>query len=169
MPLFGALAEKMPGCSIINPDKMREIRHPYWDVRCDKGKGENLVFSPKVKIKEGAKWTADWYRIHKLAMTERLIYLKSFPDFTIAKDLQRAGMVSFLQGDRKCPGPRSHNEREEADHGRLEHYLGLTNHPKVKEAAIEALRSMVPGCAGSRFLNGTSTSMYSWKRNSRSS
>lgn len=63
MPLFGVLAEKMPGCSIINPDKIREIRHPYWT--CDSTKArEKLGFSPRVKIKEGAKWTADWYRIH---------------------------------------------------------------------------------------------------------
>jgi 8-amino-7-oxononanoate synthase len=34
-------------------------------------------------------------------------------------------------------------------------YLGLTNHPKVKEAAIEAIRKYGTGCAGSRFLNGT--------------
>ncbi|MDP8210302.1 MAG: pyridoxal phosphate-dependent aminotransferase family protein [Candidatus Stygibacter australis] len=34
-------------------------------------------------------------------------------------------------------------------------YLGLTNHPRVKEAAIAALRKYGSGCAGSRFLNGT--------------
>jgi 8-amino-7-oxononanoate synthase len=34
-------------------------------------------------------------------------------------------------------------------------YLGLTNHPKVKEAAIDAIRKYGTGCAGSRFLNGT--------------
>ena len=34
-------------------------------------------------------------------------------------------------------------------------YLGLTNHPKVKEAAINATRKYGTGCAGSRFLNGT--------------
>jgi 8-amino-7-oxononanoate synthase len=34
-------------------------------------------------------------------------------------------------------------------------YLGLTNHPKIKEAAIEATRKYGTGCAGSRFLNGT--------------
>lgn len=34
-------------------------------------------------------------------------------------------------------------------------YLGLTNHPKVKEAATEAIRKYGSGCAGSRFLNGT--------------
>ncbi|MCD7977413.1 MAG: pyridoxal phosphate-dependent aminotransferase family protein [Tannerellaceae bacterium] len=34
-------------------------------------------------------------------------------------------------------------------------YLGLTNHPKVKEAAIQATEKYGTGCAGSRFLNGT--------------
>ncbi len=34
-------------------------------------------------------------------------------------------------------------------------YMGLTNHPKVKEAAIEATRKYGTGCAGSPFLNGT--------------
>ncbi|PSL30889.1 serine palmitoyltransferase [Chitinophaga ginsengisoli] len=34
-------------------------------------------------------------------------------------------------------------------------YLGLTNHPKVKEAAKRAIDKYGTGCAGSRFLNGT--------------
>ena len=34
-------------------------------------------------------------------------------------------------------------------------YLGLTNHPKVKEAATRAIELYGTGCAGSRFLNGT--------------
>lgn len=34
-------------------------------------------------------------------------------------------------------------------------YLGLTNHPKVKEAARAAIAKYGTGCAGSRFLNGT--------------
>ncbi len=34
-------------------------------------------------------------------------------------------------------------------------YLGLTDDPRVKEAAIEATRKYGTGCAGSRFLNGT--------------
>jgi 8-amino-7-oxononanoate synthase len=33
-------------------------------------------------------------------------------------------------------------------------YLGLTNHPRVKEAAIKAIERFGSGCAGSRFLNG---------------
>ena len=34
-------------------------------------------------------------------------------------------------------------------------YLGLTNHPAIKEAAIKATEKYGTGCAGSRFLNGT--------------
>lgn len=34
-------------------------------------------------------------------------------------------------------------------------YLGLTNHPKIKEASIEAIKKYGTGCAGSPFLNGT--------------
>ena len=34
-------------------------------------------------------------------------------------------------------------------------YLGLTNHPKIKEAAKQAINKYGTGCAGSRFLNGT--------------
>ncbi len=34
-------------------------------------------------------------------------------------------------------------------------YLGLTNDPRLKEAAIEAVKKYGTGCTGSRFLNGT--------------
>jgi len=34
-------------------------------------------------------------------------------------------------------------------------YLGLTNHPELKEGAIKAVEKYGTGCAGSRFLNGT--------------
>ena len=34
-------------------------------------------------------------------------------------------------------------------------YLGLTNHPIIKEAAQKAISKYGTGCAGSRFLNGT--------------
>jgi 7-keto-8-aminopelargonate synthetase-like enzyme len=34
-------------------------------------------------------------------------------------------------------------------------YLGLTNHPEIKKAAIDAIERYGTGCSGSRFLNGS--------------
>lgn len=58
--------------------------------------------------------------------------------------------------------PLTENEGSEASfHGhRLimcgsNNYLGLTTHPKVKEAAIDAIKRYGTSCTGSRFLNGT--------------
>lgn len=34
-------------------------------------------------------------------------------------------------------------------------YLGLTTHPRVRQAAVEAVHKYGTGCTGSRFLNGT--------------
>ncbi|MBI5049451.1 MAG: NAD(P)-dependent oxidoreductase [Nitrospirae bacterium] len=50
--------------TMINRDKVKELMHSNWV--CDISKAKNkLGFIPKVGIKEGIKWTADWYRIHK--------------------------------------------------------------------------------------------------------
>lgn len=43
-------------------------------------------------------------------------------------------------------------------------YLGLTTHPKVREAAIEATRQFGTSCTGSRFLNGTLASHLELER-----
>jgi nucleoside-diphosphate-sugar epimerase len=52
------------GTSIINRDKMKELSHSFWV--CDPKKAEREYgFMPKVLLKEGIKWTADWYRIHQ--------------------------------------------------------------------------------------------------------
>lgn len=62
--ILGLIAPLRNKTSIINRDKIREMRYPYWV--CDSTRATNeLSFKPKVKIKEGIKWTADWYRIHQ--------------------------------------------------------------------------------------------------------
>ena len=43
-------------------------------------------------------------------------------------------------------------------------YLGLTTHPKVREAAIDATRRFGTSCTGSRFLNGTLASHLDLER-----
>jgi nucleoside-diphosphate-sugar epimerase len=50
--------------SIINKDKVKELSYPKWI--CDSSKAnKKLGFSPRVKMSEGIKWTANWYRIHQ--------------------------------------------------------------------------------------------------------
>ena len=52
------------GSSIINRDKLKELNCAHWI--CDSSKAaKDFRFVPKVTIKEGIKWTADWYRIHQ--------------------------------------------------------------------------------------------------------
>ncbi len=75
--------------------------------------------------------------------------------FTAARELQQAGIYPFFRMIQSAQDPVvTLNGRQMIMIG-SNNYLGLTNHPKVKEAAIEAVRKYGTGCAGSRFLNGT--------------
>jgi nucleoside-diphosphate-sugar epimerase len=60
---IGAIAGSLKSRSAVNADKIRELKHPRWICSPDKAI-EKLGFAPRIKIKEGAKWTSDWYRIH---------------------------------------------------------------------------------------------------------
>ena len=75
--------------------------------------------------------------------------------FTAAKEAVAKGLYPFFL-------PLAENEGTEVVyHGhRLimcgsNNYLGLTTHPKVREAAIKAIERFGTSCTGSRFLNGT--------------
>src|SRR5208283_4741116 len=64
LSVAGLISERSGKASIINADKIRELKHLNWV--CDMSKAEKrLKFEPQVKIKEGARWTFDWYRIHQ--------------------------------------------------------------------------------------------------------
>lgn len=75
--------------------------------------------------------------------------------WTRAKDLIKAGMYPYFM-------PLDDTEGTEVTIGDKtlvmigsNNYLGLTTHPKVRGAAIEATRQFGTSCTGSRFLNGT--------------
>jgi 7-keto-8-aminopelargonate synthetase-like enzyme len=77
------------------------------------------------------------------------------PNFTAAKDAMERGIYPYFI-------PLNENEGTEVVYQghRLimcgsNNYLGLTTHPKVREAAIEAVKRFGTSCTGSRFLNGT--------------
>jgi 8-amino-7-oxononanoate synthase len=79
-------------------------------------------------------------------------------DFTRPRELQASGLYLYFEvfGDhRECaPGEIRMGNRKVLMFGSND-YLGLTTHPKVIEAAVEAVRRYGAGCSGSRLLNGT--------------
>jgi 8-amino-7-oxononanoate synthase len=75
--------------------------------------------------------------------------------FTKAKELMTAGMYPYFRVIQSAQDPEVVIDGRKMIMVGSNNYLGLTNHPKVKEAALEAVRKYGSGCAGSRFLNGT--------------
>ncbi len=75
--------------------------------------------------------------------------------FTAADELQKRGVYPFFRMIESAQDPEVIMGGKRMIMVGSNNYLGLTNHPKVKEAAIEAVRKYGTGCAGSRFLNGT--------------
>ncbi len=76
-------------------------------------------------------------------------------EYTAADDAREAGLYPYFK-------PLTNNEGTEAvigDHHLImigsNNYLGLTVHPKVRQAAIDAVKRFGTSCTGSRFLNGT--------------
>lgn len=75
--------------------------------------------------------------------------------FQTARQLMDAGLYNYFRPIESAQeNTVRYNGREVIMLG-SNNYLGLTNHPKVKEAAKAALDKYGSGCAGSRFLNGT--------------
>jgi 8-amino-7-oxononanoate synthase len=76
-------------------------------------------------------------------------------NFTQAEEARRAGYYPYFKPI------QSEQDTEVIIDGRpvimlgSNNYLGLTTHPKVREAALNALKKYGTSCTGSRFLNGT--------------
>ena len=75
--------------------------------------------------------------------------------FTAAKEAMEAGIYPYFRVIESAQDPEVIVDGKSMIMIGSNNYLGLPNHPAVKEAAIEALRKYGSGCAGSRFLNGT--------------
>lgn len=64
LPFLAFFGQKMDKKGIINADRIRDFRYSHWT--CDGGKARNeLGFKSKITLREGIKWTADWYKIHR--------------------------------------------------------------------------------------------------------
>lgn len=75
--------------------------------------------------------------------------------YTAAKEVMAAGFYPYFRVVESEQNPEVTVEGKKMIMLGSNNYLGLTSHPKVKEAAIEAIKKYGSGCAGSRFLNGT--------------
>ncbi len=75
--------------------------------------------------------------------------------FDKAKNLMSHGLYPFFRTIQSAQDPEIILDGRRMIMVGSNNYLGLTSHPKVKEAAIEAIKKYGTGCAGSRFLNGT--------------
>src|SRR5207237_8377130 len=79
-------------------------------------------------------------------------------NFTRPSDLQSAGLYMYFEvfGDREgCgPGEIRMGRRKVLMFGSND-YLDLINHPRVKEASVNAVKKSGSGCSGPSLLNAT--------------
>ena len=76
-------------------------------------------------------------------------------EFTYARTAQEIGLYPFFIPLSQSEGPVAYV----GDHRILmcgaNNYLGLTTHPRVRQASIDAIKLYGTSCTGSRFANGT--------------
>lgn len=82
------------------------------------------------------------------------LFKKCF-DFTRADEIKEAGFYPYFRPIEENEGPVVQIEGRKVIMAGSNNYLGLTAHPKVKEAAIKAVEKYGTGCSGSRYLTGT--------------
>ena len=76
-------------------------------------------------------------------------------EFTRADDVKALGLYPYFRPIEANEGPVVQIEGRKVIMAGSNNYLGLTSHPKVKEAAIKAIEKYGTGCSGSRYLTGT--------------
>lgn len=76
-------------------------------------------------------------------------------DFTRADEIKKMGLYPYFRPIEENEGPVVQIEGRKVIMAGSNNYLGLTAHPKVKEAAIKAVEKYGTGCSGSRYLTGT--------------
>jgi len=76
-------------------------------------------------------------------------------DFTRADEVKKQGFYPYFRSIEANEGPVVQIEGKKVIMAGSNNYLGLTSHPYVKAAAIEAIRKYGTGCSGSRYLTGT--------------
>lgn len=86
---------------------------------------------------------------------QRVDIFEKTKDFTRAREAQAMGFYPFFIPFEDSEGTVVRYEGREIIMIGSNNYLGLTTHPKVREAAKKAIDDFGTSCTGSRFMNGT--------------
>jgi 8-amino-7-oxononanoate synthase len=78
-----------------------------------------------------------------------------FKDFTLVKEARELGLYPYFLPLQNSEGTTATFQGREVIMIGSNNYLGLTTHPGVRQAAMDAIATYGTSCTGSRFLNGT--------------
>ncbi len=81
--------------------------------------------------------------------------LQKCSEWTLAKEVMAGGLYPYFLPFSENEGTEVEYEGERKIMCGSNNYLGLTTHPEVRTAALEAIERYGTSCTGSRFLNGT--------------
>lgn len=76
-------------------------------------------------------------------------------EYTYADEVKAAGIYPYFRPIEESEGPVVKMDGKTIIMAGSNNYLGLTAHPKVKEASVNALKIYGTSCSGSRYLTGT--------------
>lgn len=76
-------------------------------------------------------------------------------EYTYADEVKAAGIYPYFRPIEESEGPVVRMDGHKIIMAGSNNYLGLTAHPKVKEASVNALKTYGTSCSGSRYLTGT--------------
>jgi len=76
-------------------------------------------------------------------------------EFKRADEIKAMNLYPYFRPIEENEGPVVQIEGRKVIMAGSNNYLGLTAHPKVKEAAVKAVQKYGTGCSGSRYLTGT--------------
>ncbi|HEX2865623.1 MAG TPA: aminotransferase class I/II-fold pyridoxal phosphate-dependent enzyme [Ignavibacteriales bacterium] len=82
------------------------------------------------------------------------LFTKCF-EFTRADEVKASGLYPYFREIEENEGPVVTMKGKKVIMAGSNNYLGLTAHPRVKEAAVKAVEKYGTGCSGSRYLTGT--------------
>src|SRR4030065_684940 len=90
----------------------------------------------------------------QMALKKEVDIFEKCCKFTVSKEIMDAGIYPYFRGIESAQDPEVIVGGKKMIMIGSNNYLGLSNHPKVKEAAMEAIETYGASCTGSRFLTG---------------